>query len=118
MYKELKIPGRTLYVAFNLRVVLQFQKEYGKEGSSNNDLEKLIAEVGLEGQMKLFYMALKEGHRKAKKDFDMEFDPDFFDFLDDNPEAIEEIASAFNDSIPQVESTGEKKRQRSTKKSQ
>jgi hypothetical protein len=117
MYKELKIPGRTLYVAFNLRVVLQFQKEYGKEGSSNNDLEKLIAEVGLEGQMKLFYMALKEGHRKAKKDFDMEFDPDFFDFLDDNPEAIEEIANAFNDSIPQAQETEQKKTQRSTKKS-
>ena len=115
MYKELKIPGRTLYVSFNLRVVLQFQKEFAKEGSSNIDIEKLISEVGLEGQMKLFYLGLKEGHRKAKKDFDMEFDPDFFDFIDDNPDVIEEIAKSFTESMPQV--TGEqKKRQRAVKK--
>lgn len=117
MYKELKIPGRTLYVSFNLRVVLQFQKEFAKEGSSNIDIEKLISEVGLEGQMKLFYLGLKEGHRKANKDFDMEFDPDFFDFLDDHPEAIEQIASAFNDSVPQGDGE-QKKRQTRAKKSQ
>ena len=117
MYKELKIPGRTLYVSFNLRVVLQFQKEFAKEGSSNIDIEKLISEVGLEGQMKLFYLGLKEGHRKAKKDFDMEFDPDFFDFLDEYPEAIEQIASAFNDSVPQGDGE-QKKRQTRARKSQ
>ena len=116
MYKELKIPGRTLYISFNLRVVLQFTKEYGgSEGSANTDIQDVIGKSGLEGQMKLFWMALKEGHRKAKKDFDMEFDPDFFDFIDDNPDVIEEIAKAFTDSMPQV--TGEQKK-RQTKKIQ
>ena len=117
MYKELKIPGRTLYISFNLRVILQFTKEYGgSEGSANIDIQEVISNSGLEGQMKLFWMALKEGHRKAKKDFDMEFDPDFFDFIDDNPDVIEEIAKSFTESMPQV--TGEqKKRQRVVKKS-
>ena len=117
MYKELKIPGRTLYISFNLRVILQFTKEYGgSEGSANIDIQDVISKCGLEGQMKLFWMALREGHRKAKKDFDMEFDPDFFDFIDDNPDVIEEIAKSFTESMPQV--TGEqKKRQRPVKKS-
>jgi hypothetical protein len=116
MYKELKIPGRTLYVSFNLRVILQFTKEYGnEEGSANIDIQDAIAKSGLEGQMKLFWMALKEGHRKAKKDFDMSFDPDFFDFIDDNPDVIEEIAKSFTDSMPQV-TAGQKKRVTSTKK--
>lgn len=116
MYKELKIPGRTLYISFNLRVILQFTKEFGgSEGSANIDIQEVISNSGLEGQMKLFWMALKEGHRKAKKDFDMEFDPDFFDFIDDNPDVIEEIAKSFTESMPQV--TGEqKKRQRTVKK--
>ena len=118
MYKELKIPGRTLYISFNLRVILQFTKEYGGgEGSANIDIQEVISGAGLEGQMKLFWMALKEGHRKAKKDFDMEFDPDFFDFLDDYPEAIEQIASAFNDSVPQGDGE-QKKRQTRARKSQ
>ena len=116
MYKELKIPGRTLYISFNLRVILQFTKEYGgSEGSANIDIQDVISKCGLEGQMKLFWMALREGHRKAKKDFDMEFDPDFFDFIDDNPDVIEEIAKSFTESMPQL--TGEqKKRQRAVKK--
>jgi hypothetical protein len=116
MYKELKIPGRTLYISFNLRVILQFTKEYGgSEGSANIDIQDVISKCGLEGQMKLFWMALKEGHRKAKKDFDMDFDPDFFDFIDDNPDVIEEIAKSFTESMPQV-TTEQKKRQRVVKK--
>lgn len=94
-YTDVEIGGELFPVSFGMNALQGFCRH---EGIALHELEmKLGTRMTLGEAMSLIYFGLKDGHRKAGKDFDMTM-AQVNDLFDDDFEALERVLAAFSDS--------------------
>lgn len=101
MIVEIEIAGKEYPVSFGNATIVSFETKTGVS------IDSLQSNLPFTNSLRLFFEAMRVGHRRAKAKFSMTFD-DFCDLLDEDPDAIARLSQAFRDSNP-VEEEGEKK---------
>ena len=104
MVKTATIAGKEYPVSFGSAAIAAFEKETGVSISTIGDGTPYF------NTLRLIHTGLKDGARKAKKTFSLEFES-FCDLLDDDPEAVTRLMDAFSESMPVADpdATEEKK---------
>ena len=97
MIKTVKINGEEYPVSFGLMALADFCK---MQGLSFVDLTTNLSDkLDLHGVLSLIHTGIKDGCRKAKKDFSLTI-ADVADLLDSDPTALERVLEQFTDSLP------------------
>jgi hypothetical protein len=90
-YEIVMINGKDYPCRFGMAALMEYTKQ---TNTKINDLGNLGNDMTMEQAITLCWCGLKDGARKAKKQFDMET-VDIADLLDDDPNAIEKIMEVF-----------------------
>lgn len=88
---NVKIAGQDMPIYYGMFARQQYLDELGINIADMADEEKteqiLNRANTLEGSIRLAYICIKDGHRKAKKEFSLTYE-DFCDLLDDEPDYL------------------------------
>lgn len=99
-YKEIKVSGKTWPVSLGTNALSEFLDD---QKLSLMDMEKLGETMSLRQAVKLFYFGLKDGARKAKKEFELTIE-EVGDLIDDFPggwtEGLAKVMELFSDGMP------------------
>jgi len=97
MVKKVKIGGEERPVKFGFAALMQFTDATGYKLA---DLDKIGESLSLSEALELVRAGLKQGARVEKESFNYELE-DIADWLDDSPEALEQILAIFTESFTQ-----------------
>jgi len=97
MVKKVKIGGEDRPVKFGFAALMQFTDATGYKLA---DLDKIGESLSLSEALELVRAGLKQGARVEKESFNYELE-DIADWLDDSPEALEQILAIFTESFTQ-----------------
>jgi len=97
MVKKVKIGGEQRPVKFGFAALMQFTDATGYKLA---DLDKIGESLSLSEALELVRAGLKQGARVEKESFNYELE-DIADWLDDSPEALEQILAIFTESFTQ-----------------
>jgi len=97
MVKKVKIGGEQRPVKFGFAALMQFTDATGYKLA---DLDKIGESLSLSEALELVRAGLKQGARVEKENFNYELE-DIADWLDDSPEALEQILAIFTESFTQ-----------------
>jgi len=97
MVKKVKIGGEERPVKFGFAALMQFTDATGYKLA---DLDKIGESLSLSEALELVRAGLKQGARVEKESFNYELE-DIADWLDESPEALEQILAIFTESFTQ-----------------
>jgi len=97
MVKKVKIGGEERPIKFGFAALMQFTDATGYKLA---DLDKIGESLSLSEALELVRAGLKQGARVEKESFNYELE-DIADWLDDSPEALEQILAIFTESFTQ-----------------
>lgn len=107
--QTLKIKDKTFYIHFGSYAVQQFCTAAGWKLSEAMQKLGTITQDDIETIVLLIFHGFKDGARKACKEFDLAI-PDIYDLIDDDPELINKVLTAFVGSVTPSENPGKKKK--------
>lgn len=93
MYEVIKIGEKNYCVRFGMNALRIYTK---KTNTPLNKLHLIGDEMLLDDAIVLAWCGLKDGHRKAGEEFNMNID-DVADLMDDDADALEKIMNVFAD---------------------
>lgn len=94
MIRHTTLAGKEVPVSFGNAALIRFEEETGI-----SILNLGNTPLNYKNSLKLIYEGLRDGHRKANKDFTMTFD-DLCDYLDEDTEALTRIMDLLTKSMP------------------
>lgn len=101
MLKYTTIAGKEYPISFGTAAMVAFEADTGISVSD------IATGTAYTNTLRLLYAGLRDGARRTKTDFALDFDS-FCDLLDEDPSALQRLQDAFEDSMPKP-AEGEKK---------
>lgn len=98
MYYDVKVKGKAYPCNYGMAALSEF---LDAEGLKLSDLSTFGQDMALSTALRLVYIGLKDGARKAKKEFNLSFE-DVCDLVDDDQELITRCMEVFVKSMPQA----------------
>lgn len=96
-YKEIKLNGVTMPIAFNWGALYNYELLTGQSSSNVvNDMQEKPLAAG----MPFIFSALKEGHRLAREKFTLELE-DVANIIGEDPEGFEKTLALLAESMPE-----------------